>query len=406
MGLETLAWRQQVLPRSGRDQSLPLSRGIRVLVFVGYVIVGTSLAMFLRTGRASDTLAVAIGAALFALAIAAPVIFGTHGAVFASLLLVVGFVASVLVLKREASQYYRMILAFQGAAIFSVILITVVNNRRRAGLRELRRAELRLRRANLHLERRVIQRTNELERADNAKNEFLANMSHELRTPLNHIIGFTELVANEKLGDLNDVQREYLADVLGSSAHLLALIDEILDISKVEAGRVELSLAPVDSAQFIRDCVDVVAGPAQRRRIQINVSSDGGPESIRIDEQRMRQVLYNLLSNAIKFSPDGETIDVHTTGAQSDATTAEAWAIKVTDHGLGVAADDLEHIFEPFDRSSSAEANRTEGTGLGLSISRRLVELHGGRLWAESEGPGKGSVFVLELPLGPVCQVM
>ena len=233
--------------------------------------------------------------------------------------------------------------------------------------------------------------------ANSAKSQFLANMSHELRTPLNHIIGFTELVLDGAAGELNDRQAEYLKDVAFSSHHLLSLISDVLDLAKVEAGKIELHPTGIDLGALLDRCVTMIKDRAQRHGITVSVDARRWSGPIRADEQRLRQVFYNLLSNAVKFTPDGGSVLLSVfPGADPDDDMCE---ITVTDTGVGIAAENLERIFLPFEQAESATDRSYEGTGLGLSLSRRLVELHGGRIWAESPGLGKGSTFHVRLPV-------
>jgi PAS domain S-box-containing protein len=252
------------------------------------------------------------------------------------------------------------------------------------------------------------------EAASKAKSEFLANMSHELRTPMNHIMGFSELLADKRVGDLNPVQEEYLHDVLTSGKHLLSLINEILDLSKVEAGKMELNPSEVRVRNLLENSIIMVKEKALKHGITLDVDCDGIPEIISADEQKLKQVMYNLLSNAVKFTPDGGSVHVAATrenvahemttdghGTPNGLPTGrnELLCVSVSDSGIGVKKEDLERIFAPFEQSDLSASRRYEGTGLGLTLSRRFVELHGGRIWAESEGEGKGSVFHFVLPV-------
>jgi signal transduction histidine kinase len=256
--------------------------------------------------------------------------------------------------------------------------------------------------------------------ANHAKSQFLANMSHELRTPLNHIIGFTQLVVDKHFGPLNADQEEYLTDVINSSHHLLSLINDILDLSKVEAGKLTLELAEIRLLDLLEGSLVMVQEKAMQHGIQISKDFDGIPENIIADERKLKQILYNLLSNAVKFTPDGGSISL---SAQYLAFQDGRWfcregrpavlpldadnpsmkggvvSISLQDTGVGISPKDLERIFEPFEQVESSGSPSNQGTGLGLSLARRLVELHGGRIWAESEGKGKGSKFSLVIPV-------
>jgi signal transduction histidine kinase len=225
------------------------------------------------------------------------------------------------------------------------------------------------------------------------KSEFLANMSHELRTPLNAIIGFSEVLSERMFGELNDKQDEYLKDIHASGQHLLSLINDILDLSKIEAGRMELELTDFDLPTAIDNALTLVRERAGRRGIVLHQATDEGPGQIRGDERKIKQVLLNLLSNAIKFSPDGGRIDVQA------ITVDGSVEVSVSDTGVGVAPEDQEAIFEEF-RQVGTASKKVEGTGLGLALSRKFVELHGGRIWVKSQ-VGVGSTFTFTLPVCP-----
>jgi signal transduction histidine kinase len=217
-------------------------------------------------------------------------------------------------------------------------------------------------------------------------------MSHELRTPLNAIIGFSEVLAEQMFGNINDKQAEYLADILESGRHLLSLINDILDLSKIEAGRMELEPMSFDLPAAIENTLILVRERAQRRDIRLARTVDDRLGTIRADERKVKQVLLNLLSNALKFTPEGGKVDVR---ARANDGVAE---VSVADTGVGISPDDQQAVFEEF-RQVGASAKKTEGTGLGLAISRKLIELHGGKLWVEST-LGAGSTFTFTLPLG------
>jgi signal transduction histidine kinase len=230
----------------------------------------------------------------------------------------------------------------------------------------------------------------ELETASQHKSDFLANMSHELRTPLNAIIGFSQVLREGMVGDVNEKQLEYLDDILSSGNHLLSLINDVLDLSKVEAGQVELELAPFSLQEALERGVAMVRERATRDGVQIRLAANPDVDVVAGDERRIRQVIFNLLSNAVKFTPAGGSVDVWATQDNGEVT------VSVADTGRGIAAEDLRRIFEEF-RQTDAGIEQGEGTGLGLALSKRLVELHGGRIWAESE-LGTGSTFVFTLP--------
>jgi signal transduction histidine kinase len=230
----------------------------------------------------------------------------------------------------------------------------------------------------------------ELEEASRHKSEFLANMSHELRTPLNAIIGFSQVLRQKLFGEVNEKQEEYLDDILSSGNHLLSLINDVLDLSKVEAGQVELEVAPFSLREALERGVVMVRERAVKNGVALSVEPSADVDIVEGDERRMRQVIFNLLSNAVKFTPEGGSVVV--ASARVDGQVQ----VSVTDTGPGVAPEDRERIFEEF-QQTDVGAQQREGTGLGLALSKRLVELHGGRIWVESE-PGHGSRFVFTLP--------
>ncbi len=247
---------------------------------------------------------------------------------------------------------------------------------------------------NARLFREIAEKSRELEAASKHKSEFLANMSHELRTPLNAILGFSEVLQEGMFGEVNAKQSEYLHDILESGRHLLSLINDILDLSKIEAGRMELDVADFDLPNAIENSLILVRERAARRGIALGHAVDASLGTVRADERKLKQVLLNLLSNALKFTPEGGRVDVR---AEGRGDVAE---ISVTDTGVGIAPEDQETIFEEF-RQVGAVEKKVEGTGLGLALARRFIELHGGTMWVKSE-VGAGSVFAFTLPIaGP-----
>ncbi len=310
-----------------------------------------------------------------------------------------------------------------------------------------RRLIAKLKGKNEELERRVAERTAELEKtnaqlmqeikeriraqdvaetANRAKSEFLANMSHELRTPLNHMIGFTEIVLNKNLGDLNEIQEEYLNDVLQSSEHLLSLINDVLDLSKVEAGRLKLVLSDTDLKLLLKNSFKIIKEQAMKRNIKLTIDIDGVPETIRVDEGRLKQIIYNLLSNAVKFTgdsgevrlgarmvdcivrpglrrgdPEGfQVVQARVDGGNGASTkTKKCVELFVSDTGAGIRPEDQERIFDRFEQADASSGRRFQGTGLGLSLTKSLVELHGGKIRVLSEGEGKGSTFSFVIPV-------
>jgi signal transduction histidine kinase len=230
----------------------------------------------------------------------------------------------------------------------------------------------------------------ELEAASQHKSDFLASMSHELRTPLNAIIGFSQVLREGMVGEVNEKQKEYLEDILSSGNHLLSLINDVLDLSKVEAGQVELDVAPFSLRDALESGVVMVRERATKDGVQVTIAESSGVNVVDGDERRVRQVIFNLLSNAVKFTPAGGSVDVRTAQVNGEVR------VSVADTGPGIAREDLDRIFEEFQQTEAGLEQR-EGTGLGLALSKRLVELHGGRIWVESE-IGEGSTFVFTLP--------
>jgi signal transduction histidine kinase/putative methionine-R-sulfoxide reductase with GAF domain len=244
---------------------------------------------------------------------------------------------------------------------------------------------------NARLFREIEEKSRQIEAANRHKSEFLANMSHELRTPLNAIIGFSEVLGERLFGELNEKQAEYTEDILSSGRHLLSLINEILDLSKVEAGRMELELAAFDLPLAIDNARTFVRERATKHGINLDVAVDERLGEFFGDERKIKQILLNLLSNAVKFTPEGGRIAI--TARQVDGVVE----ISVSDTGIGIAPEDLPKIFEEFRQVGTDYAHKTEGTGLGLTLAKKFVELHGGKIWVTS-AVGKGSTFSFTLP--------
>ena len=264
------------------------------------------------------------------------------------------------------------------------------------------------------------------EAANRAKSEFLGNMSHELRTPLNHIIGFTELIVSKHYGELNAVQEEYLQDVLRSSNHLLSLITTVLDLSRMESGKLTLTITEVSPKRILEKTVATFQEQALRQGLQISLHSDTIPATIRADEIRLHQILTNLISNAIKFTPPGGKISLSAQMADCPIRPGRRWRdpedlqiiddrfcgdstpnqkltrcihFTVADNGIGINPEDQRRIFEPFEQVDGSSSKKYQGTGMGLTLTKNLVELHGGRLWVESRGTDKGSAFSFIIPV-------
>jgi len=261
----------------------------------------------------------------------------------------------------------------------SVELFTLVSQQLATALEE----------AQLYAE--VERKSAELESANRHKSEFLANMSHELRTPLNAIIGFSEVLSERMFGELNEKQADYLKDIHASGQHLLSLINDILDLSKIEAGRMELEVTEFDLLRAIDNALTLVRERAARRSIALHTTVDERLERVQGDERKIRQVLLNLLSNAIKFTPEGGTIEV---GAKPVNGSVE---VSVSDTGVGIAPEDQEAVFEEFRQVGTVD-KKVEGTALGLALSRKFIELHGGTIWVTSQ-VGGGSTFTFSVPI-------
>jgi two-component system, NtrC family, sensor kinase len=244
---------------------------------------------------------------------------------------------------------------------------------------------------NARLFRELADKSRQLEVASQHKSEFLANMSHELRTPLNAIIGFSEVLGERLFGDLNDKQEEYLKDIHASGQHLLSLINDILDLSKIEAGRMELELTDFHLPTALDNALTLVRERAGRRGIVLRMTTEERLDHVRADERKVRQVVLNLLSNAIKFTLEGGRIEVRARPVDGSVE------VSVSDTGVGIAPEDQEAIFEEF-RQVGTASKKVEGTGLGLALSRKFIELHGGRIWVESQ-VGVGSTFTFTIPM-------
>ncbi len=245
---------------------------------------------------------------------------------------------------------------------------------------------------NARLFREIEDKSRQLEAASRHKSEFLANMSHELRTPLNAVIGFSEVLLQQMFGALNAKQDEYLKDIYASGQHLLSLINDILDLSKIEAGRMELAPAPFHLPSALENAVTLVRERAGRHGIALQLDIDRRLGEVVGDERKVKQVLLNLLSNAVKFTPEGGRISLK--ARRTDGLVE----IAVTDTGIGIAPEDQVAVFEEFRQVGTDETRKQEGTGLGLTLAKKFVELHGGRIWVESE-LGRGSTFTFTLPV-------
>jgi PAS domain S-box-containing protein len=298
-------------------------------------------------------------------------------------------------------------IAIENARLVEGLEESVVNR-----TRELEDANVELQTLNRELELR----RSEAENASRLKTDFLANMSHELRTPLNAITGFTDIMQMGIAGTVTDKQKEYLTDISESAAHLLLLINDILDLSKVEAGKLELENSEFDLKELIESALAMFKEKSLKHGITATAESDEGVGSMTADRRKVKQVLLNLLSNAFKFTPDGGSVSVRARRVQSSEfkvqrgikdselrtlnseLDADFIEISVSDTGIGISLENQERLFQPFQQVETSLTRKYSGTGLGLSLCRRFVELHGGRIWIESE-PGKGSTFTFVIPV-------
>ena len=266
---------------------------------------------------------------------------------------------------------------------------------------------------NVQLEEKVKERTLELEAANRAKSDFLASVSHELRTPLNAIIGFSQVLLNQHFGDLKDKQEEYVRDILESGKHLQSLINDVLDLSNIDAGKMELELTLVKVNELLENSLTMIKEKALKHGISLDlqIPREVGDLEITAEERKLKQVMFNLLSNAVKFTPDGGSVHVSARlisdcglriadlDPKSKLQTPKCIEVSVADSGIGIAPEDQDRIFSEFYQVKGGLSDKTPGTGLGLSLTKRLVEMHGGRIWVESEGEGKGSRFSFALPI-------
>jgi signal transduction histidine kinase len=276
----------------------------------------------------------------------------------------------------------------------------------------LRKTRLALEHWNRELEHKVELRTQELtrsnekleqineqlERANLHKSQFLANMSHELRTPLNAIIGFSEILQDQVFGELNEKQLRYINNILNSGRHLLSLVNDVLDLAKVEAGRMELSLEEFSYRQISNEVINQLSALATKKELSISSEIEDKLDVIVADRSRFRQILYNLLSNAIKFTPQGGSIKI---SGKRETDTPPMIVFTVSDTGIGIASEYLEDIFDSFRQLDNSYSRQYQGTGLGLALTRKLVEMHGGKIWVTSE-PGMGSTFSFTIPVTTV----
>jgi signal transduction histidine kinase len=285
----------------------------------------------------------------------------------------------------------------------------------------LRKSQQKLEEAQTVLEERNVALKEAMEKAqasDRLKSDFLANMSHELRTPLNHIIGFSELLSDSHFGALNSTQEEYLNDILQSSRHLLSLINDLLDLSKIEAGKMAPSYSEIPLKSLLESSLVTVKEKALEHRVQITTHFEDIPLTLWADGRMIKQILYNLLSNAVKFNPDGGVVRL--TAQRVKRSEFSAWsekemnshlhtlnckhnadylAISITDNGIGLSTTVLDRLFKPFEQGDNSSSRMYPGIGLGLALTRKMVELHQGRIGAFNNKEGQGSTFQVTLPL-------
>ncbi|MDX1593593.1 MAG: ATP-binding protein [Gammaproteobacteria bacterium] len=304
-------------------------------------------------------------------------------------------------------QAFVWLVSTGGFAFLYLVLFGIVRRASRqldSQMQQIVASEAKLRDYAQDLEAKVAERTRDLEHAmleaeaaSKAKSDFLANMSHELRTPLNSIIGFSQALGQGLAGPVTEDQKEYLDDILESGRHLLGIINEILDLAKIEAGKVVLERETFPVAELFDKSLFLFREKADKHRMEL--VSTVAPEvgTVHADYQRLRQVIINLLSNAFKFTGDGGRI-VLRARVEAGHQGRDELVVSVEDTGIGIAKEDLERLFQPFEQLEPSLTKKYEGTGLGLALSRNIVEQHGGRIWAESV-PGEGSAFHFTLPL-------
>jgi PAS domain S-box-containing protein len=303
---------------------------------------------------------------------------------------------------KELNTILSVVFPSSASSLDHVLVSMVDITERKQTAAELSRLNEELRLLNSQLEAKVKERTEQLaeavtiaEAANKAKSEFLASMSHELRTPLNAIIGFSQMLQEQYFGQLNEKQSEYVTDIIDSGTHLLSLINDILDLSKIESGKMELDVSKVKMADLLRSSVIMVKEKALAHSINLEVRVDESMEALEImgDERKLKQVLFNLLSNATKFTPDGGAITIE------GKKNGQDLSVTVSDSGIGITDEEQKKLFQAFYQASGGIKGKTPGTGLGLAITKSIIEKHGGRIWVESDGRNKGSRFIFTLPV-------
>ncbi|MCB9789043.1 MAG: HAMP domain-containing protein [Deltaproteobacteria bacterium] len=436
--------RERVL-RAGRGDDVALVRSDGLIEFVALIHDSTHIAAVSVDGDAFSPPAVVgavrVGLSTRAVGVATARFLLTLLLVTA-LLVPVGVVVAAVLAMRITRPVRALVKATQSVAEGQLDAVVDVGNRDdlaelteafRRMQERLQASRAELEEAQATLERKVEERTEALQQASDralvmarraevanlAKSTFLANMSHELRTPLNAVIGFSELLADQQAGPLGELQLEYVNDVLASGRHLLSLVQDVLDLSKVEAGKTELYPAEVRPSEIVDASARMVRERAVKHAVTVRVDAAQAPEVVCADERLLKQVFFNLLSNAVKFTPNGGRVEVRVDGIQRSeldglvpprfadrlallpaAAPGGMLRVVVRDTGIGIADDALERIFEAFQQEDSSITRRFGGTGLGLALCRNLVELHRGILWVESE-VGRGSAFVVVIPARP-----
>jgi PAS domain S-box-containing protein len=249
-------------------------------------------------------------------------------------------------------------------------------------------------------ESEILRAKEEAERMSMAKSALLANMSHELVTPLNSVIGFSELLAEGAAGELNAAQAQHVGHIMASGRRLLGLVNDVLDLAKIEGGHLHLEPQAIDLGALLEEIAQPLAVQAQGRGIALRAEVEPGLPPVELDPLRLRQVVFNLLGNALKFTPAGGEITLSAAAWQGTARDGRpAVRVTVADTGIGIAPGDRQRVFDDFEQLDASYARRQQGSGLGLALARRLVELHGGRIWVDSPGPGLGSSFSFTLPV-------
>ena len=361
-----------------------------MIVVVSATWAFSALAMFFMWRRRTRTvidlwLMVVMSAWLFDIALSAMLNHGRYD---------LGFYAGR-IYGLLAATFVMVTLLLENGVLYERLAESSTRERERSA--ELERLGGNLEQAN-HL---LAAKNRQLQEASRLKSDFLANMSHELRTPLNAIIGFSEVLKDGLVGKLDAQQKEYIADIHGAGKHLLALINDILDLSKVEAGKMTLELEPVPVEMLVRECLHVMRDRASAQRLELTLDIEDDLGDVLLDARKTRQILYNLLSNAVKFTPEGGTVRLSARKAGSERFAQGRFAhyleLSVTDSGIGISPQDQARLFQPFTQIDSRLSRRHEGTGLGLALLKRFAELHGGDVTLRS-APGEGSTFTVLLP--------